>query len=381
VVPYGVWPFEFPTAEASVRIGGIGYDAANQLLYVSQIFADRDGYSNRPVIHVIRINAAPGSNEPALAAPAPAPAPSPAGPVSGVKLAVNRDAPQLPGTPVTFTGFASGGVAPYQYKWLVDDGNGWKPVTGWSVVDSFTWTPSIANPNYRVGVWARSAGNTADAAQASASIGFAITGPSPVPVAWVTIAADKTAPQAPGTPVNWTATISGGRNVEYKWLLHDGGSWAPITGWSSQNTFTWTPGIANPNFRIGIWVRSNGNTRDEGEVTSSNDFPIKIGASPVVSGPRLTAVELTTNKPAPQAAGTTIVATATVVGGAAPHTFRWLIHQGGRWHTVTDWTTSNTFAWTPTKGDPNYRIGVWVRSAGNTSDAYEVSNSLLFVIK
>ena len=36
VVPYGVWPFELPTPEQTVRIGGVAYDAQRQLLYVSQ---------------------------------------------------------------------------------------------------------------------------------------------------------------------------------------------------------------------------------------------------------------------------------------------------------------------------------------------------------
>ena len=385
VVPYGVWPFDFPTPEASVRVGGVGYDAANQLLYISQLMADRDGYSYRPVIHVLHINAPGSQNQSGLGdttttTQPPPPPPSDSTVVSAITMSVNRVAPQLTGTAVTFTAFAIGGVEPQEYKWLVDSGTGFTPVTGWSVIDSFTWTPATANPKYRVGVWARSHGNTADAPEASASTAFAINAPAPVPVNWVTISADKVAPQTPGTAVKWTAAISGGLNVQYKWLVHDGGSWSAVTGWSSSNTFTWTPTTANLNYRIGIWVRSNGSTKEEPEVTSSNDFPISVAAS-TVPPPPLTGVELSTNKVAPQNAGTTIVATATVAGGAAPHTFRWLIHDGAQWNIVSGWTTSNTFSWTPATADPNYRIGVWVRSAGNTSDAYEVSNSLQFAIK
>ena len=40
VVPYGVWPLDLPTPESSVRLGGVGYDAQRQLLYVSQLRAD-----------------------------------------------------------------------------------------------------------------------------------------------------------------------------------------------------------------------------------------------------------------------------------------------------------------------------------------------------
>lgn len=55
VKPYGVWPLEFPIAEPGVRIGGVAYDANGRRLFVSQLLADRDGYSFRPLIHVYRI--------------------------------------------------------------------------------------------------------------------------------------------------------------------------------------------------------------------------------------------------------------------------------------------------------------------------------------
>jgi hypothetical protein len=55
VVPYGVWPLTLPTPEPMVRLGGIGYDAERQIIYLSQLRADQDGYSSRAVMHAIRI--------------------------------------------------------------------------------------------------------------------------------------------------------------------------------------------------------------------------------------------------------------------------------------------------------------------------------------
>lgn len=55
VVPYGVWPLSLPTPESTMRLGGVGYDAARQILYVSQLGADPDGYSSRPVIHALQL--------------------------------------------------------------------------------------------------------------------------------------------------------------------------------------------------------------------------------------------------------------------------------------------------------------------------------------
>lgn len=385
VVPYGVWPFELPTPEAEVKIGGVGYDAATQTLYLSQMQADRDGYSYRPVIHALRVNGITGTTTTTDPVPAP-PAPGPTPPVAGsgtlvksITLAVNRNAPQIAGTAITFTAFATGGVEPHEYKWLVDSGAGFQPVTGWSTLDSFTWTPGTANPNYRVGVWARSHGNAKDEAEASAVTPFAITTPVYVPVSSVSFTANKPAPQASGTTVTFTATGQGGNGpLQFKWLVHDGNSWAPVTGWSTANTFAWTPSVANSSYRIGVWARSNGSTRDEPDATSSDDYAISAAA---VNVPRLTAVMLSTNLVAPQPAGRIITLTATPVGGAPGHTYRWLIHDGYQWNIVSGWTTSNQFAWTPTSANPNYRIGVWVRAGGNTSDDYEVSSSQVFPIQ
>jgi hypothetical protein len=44
-----------PTDAAAFQIGGVGYDASRQRLYISQMKADPDGYEYRPLIHVLHI--------------------------------------------------------------------------------------------------------------------------------------------------------------------------------------------------------------------------------------------------------------------------------------------------------------------------------------
>lgn len=481
VVPYGVWPFDFPTTEESVRIGGVGYDAATQTLYVSQLLADRDGYSFRPVIHMLRVSATPVASEP--------PAPT-SNVVGAVTLAVNRTAPQVAGTAITFTAFARGGVQPQAYKWLVDDGAGFNAVTGWSVIDSFTWTPGTANPKYRVGVLARSSGNTNDAGEASASAAFPVTDPAAVPVTAVTVSTDKTTPQTLGAAITFQATATGGSApVEYKWLVYNGDpTWAPATGWTTSSTFKWTPTVANPNYSVRVWARNAGVTKDEPQAQAETAFAINavvpvrmsavamkadkaapqvVGTSitfqaaavggaahyrfvlydgsptlqfltgwttqsfytwattsanpnyamrvlvrsaastsdeweadtriefPITSAPGvsppstvvpeptrpISAVTLSTDKVAPQTAGTTIVATANVSGGSSTLQYRWLIHDGGAWTVVTDWTTSKTYAWKPMAANSGHFIGVWVRNSANSTGSAEATSSLPFPIR
>src|SRR5262245_20761470 len=95
-------------------------------------------------------------------------------------LTTDLSSPQMPGTTVTWTATPVGGVAPHQYKWWVFDGAVWSLLADWSTNNTLAWAPTVANANYRVGVWVRSAGNLVDAAEFPQSAPFASTGPSPV---------------------------------------------------------------------------------------------------------------------------------------------------------------------------------------------------------
>ncbi|HYE85593.1 MAG TPA: hypothetical protein VEA16_04525, partial [Vicinamibacterales bacterium] len=215
VVPYGVWPFDLPTTATTVKLGGVAYDAASQTLYLSQLYADQDGYSFRPVIHMLRVNA-----------PAPVHVP-----VSSVSITADLPAPQKAGTTVRFTATPNGGSTPVKYKWRTFDGSAWTVRSDWSDNSQFSFTPPAANAAFRAGVWVRSGANTNDAAEAEASIDFPITSTR---VSSVSISTDKAAPQAVGTPIVWTAIASGGSSPQYKFQLFDGTTWTTVRDWSSS---------------------------------------------------------------------------------------------------------------------------------------------------
>jgi hypothetical protein len=91
-------------------------------------------------------------------------------------LTADKASPQLLGTPITFTATATGGVAPYQYKWWVYNGSTWTIGQGWGASNSFTWTPT-APANYRIQVWTRNSGTTSDTAEAYQSLVYTATVP------------------------------------------------------------------------------------------------------------------------------------------------------------------------------------------------------------
>ena len=210
-----------------------------------------------------------------------------------VILSADRSVPQPAGTTITWTATPRGGSGPYQYKWLLYNGFEWDVVKNWSGSNTLKWTPAFANPRYRVSVRVRTAGNSVDDFEACTEAAFAIdevpgTAPfassspalpvdsAPVsPVSTVTLSCDCPSPQAAGTAITWTALATGGgTGRQFKWFIYDGTSWTVASPWSLQATFSWTPSTPNERYRIAVWVRTTGNTRDYFEASADAGFPI-----------------------------------------------------------------------------------------------------------
>jgi hypothetical protein len=311
---------------------------------------------------------------------------APQGVITLTALTSNLPAPQMAGTPVTFTASASGGAAPYQYKWWVFDGLSWIVMQSWTSSNVWTWTPSAPGAAIRVAVWVRRASSTADAYDnpaSNGSIGFAVTRPpSPADLTVTGLTANRTAPQPAGTAVTFTATAAGGSApYQYKWLVHDGANWTVQRTWAASNSFTWTPASNNAAYRVAVWVRNAGSTADayDDNATASILFPIV----PMAPGAPLLLTGINANHLSPQTAGTSVTFTATAMGGSGNYQYKWWIFDGTSWSLATGWSGS-TFTWTPGAAGSNYRVGVWVRNASSTTDAYDnpASNgSIGFVIE
>ncbi len=363
VRPYAVWPFDLPVPEPSVLIGGVSYDAQRQVIYLLQMRADQDGYAYRPLVHVLKMNA-----------PGAAPLPSPNIAKVAVTLASNIPSPQPLGTSIAWTAQATGGNAPYQYKWRTYSNGSWSAATDWTTTASFTWKPTTASNDARVGVWVRGAGSTADAGEASAAESFEINDPAGSPVTAVTLASNLTSPQAAGTTVRWLAVPVGGSDHRYKWFVNDGGAWSAVTGWVTSNTFDWTPAKANPGYRVGVWVKRASNPADTLE--ASAESPFAVTGSLEAPAPTAT-VTLATNLASPQPVGTPI--TVTAAAGSGAYEFKWFLFNGS-WLPLSGWVSSNTYQWTPAAANGGYILGVWIRAAGSSADTPLASAEKPFAI-
>jgi N-acetylmuramoyl-L-alanine amidase len=305
--------------------------------------------------------------------------------MTAASLSQNLASPQTAGVSITFTASGSGGAAPYQYQWYVQpSGGGASMVRSWSTTSDYTWTPTQAG-TYVVSIWARSAGETANVAQATAQRTFVINAPTQsAPLLLNGISSDRPAPVAVGTPVTFTAAASGGQGVyHYKWWIYDGVNWVVTRQWSSSNQWTWTPTTPSTATRVAVWVRNAGSTADAYDNANSNGsiaFPVTtagVSQPPPPSSPTpssaapLTLTAITPNMSAPQPVGTAVTFVASATGGTAPYQYKWWTYDGGNWMVMTNWSTSNSWTWTPGSVASGSRVGVWVRSADSTADRYD----------
>jgi hypothetical protein len=278
--------------------------------------------------------------------------------VTNVTLTSDLVSPQALGKTVTWTAIADGGEGPYSYRWFVETSPGVWWNSAWESSNTFAWTPTAANASYRVLVGVRSAWNTGVAE-------FSVTKPYAIhaPVTGVTLYSNAVAPQNQGTTVTWTAYALGGEGpYQYQFAVWDGVAWTVTRPWGASNTYAWTPAVANPDYRVAVQARGAWNPGAV-EFQTWKPFAIRDAA---------TSLTLTPGAPAPGAVGKTVTFTAAAAGGQAPYQYRWSIWNGA-WTVVVPWSTSASFTWTPTAANSANRVGVEVRSAGNTGAAERVT--------
>src|SRR5262249_8278116 len=154
-----------------------------------------------------------------------------------------------------WTAMATGGTAPYTYRFLVYNGVSWSVGRDWAASNSWMWSPPAAG-SYLLQVWVRNAGSVATYDAWLNSGTYTVTAPPPLTVTSLVSTPASTA--AINTPVMWTASASGGTGpYTYKFLLFNGSTWSLGRDWGAAATWTWTPSVVG-SYAVQVWARNAG---------------------------------------------------------------------------------------------------------------------------
>lgn len=294
-----------------------------------------------------------------------------------VAAVADKASPQAAGTAITITASMPGtpngsnGQAQtsgdFEYRFWINSGSGFQVVQNYSTSDTFVWTPTGAGA-YDILVDVRVVGTTT-VRDAFTKIFFYQIIPASAATG-VTVTPDLVSPQSTGTPITFTAQGQGGSgSYEYRFWINSGSGFQIVQAYSTTNTFVWTP-VAAGAYDLLVDVRSAGSTNFR--EASTKLFFYKITAAPA-SG-----VTLVPDLASPQAPNTTVTFTAQGQGGSGTYEYRFWVNSGLGFNIVQAYSSSNTFAWTPTLNGA-YDILVDVRNTGST--AFREALTKLFFYK
>jgi Chitobiase/beta-hexosaminidase C-terminal domain/Glucodextranase, domain B/Bacterial Ig-like domain (group 2) len=167
-------------------------------------------------------------------------------------------------------------------------------------------------------------------------------------------------PLVGGTPVTWTATVSGALgSVEYKFFMYQRTSWVLMQDYGSSNVFAWTPQAADagtPN-NVQVWARAVGSTAAYDSYFTTPSFD--------VSPPP---IAMTASVDFPTPPGNTVTWTASTSVVTTPeYEFRVLDQSTSTWSVFRAYGTSGQAQWTPQTAG-NYVVQVRARTVGTSVD-------------
>ena len=259
-------------------------------------------------------------------------------------------------------------VALLEYQWIRLDADGWRIVAAYGAASPcYEWTPSAADAGeHALQVWVRHAGTTAPY---EAWAGSTFTVVSNIPSVTLSPAVPLSA--FVGQALTFTAHASGGIGpLQFRFSRLDASGWQMVQDYSTANSYTWTPGLADLGEHVvQVWVRNAGSTTLY-DAWAGQTFEI------VKSLPTITA--FTHDGVFPMLPNTPVQLNAAAVGGSSALEYRFLLYRDGTgWSVLQEYSTATAVTWTPAQAG-NYALQLWVRSSG-VVDLYEAWASLDFV--
>ncbi len=191
------------------------------------------------------------------------------------------------------------------------------------------------------------------------------------------LTADPASPQPANDVITWTARAVGGTTaLEYKFWLYSAqsASWSVLREYSTSRSVAWIP-TATGTYNVQVWVRTVGSNVSYQTWKASGPFSIVEAPVSVAS--------FTPDRPSPLFPNVPTTWTVRARGGSGPLEYKFWRQDLGTaaWGVVQEYGSAKTFTWTPALGETgNYRLQVWVRSAGSGQPHEAVMNSGAFAL-
>ncbi len=212
------------------------------------------------------------------------------------------------GVPVLWSAVAAGGTGPYTYKFLVYDGVNWSVGRDWSTSSTWLWMPPGAG-SYALEVWVRNAGSSSVYDAWLAWDQYRVAPPPPLSITSLVSSPSSGVPA--GTPVQWSATATGGTGpYTYRFLLWNGVVWTVGQDWSSASTWNWIPSVAGT-YSVQVWARNAGSAAVYNAWTASSPFVVTAPAPLRITG-------VSASPSSSVAPGASVLWTAAAIGGTGP---------------------------------------------------------------
>ena len=284
-------------------------------------------------------------------------------PCAAATLSADNPSPQMPGTVVTLTGAAACLGTPQYRFWIRPPGGSWGIVQDYGAAATYSWnTTGKAAGVYGLEVDVRNTGSTATY-EAVGNLPFTLDPPCRAP----SLTASPASPQGVGSLVTLTAGSTGCPNPRYRfWISPPGGGWSVVQAYGVPNTYTWkTDGLAPGTYRLEADVRDQSSSASYDAVVNLNDV---LGIC--------SAAKLATDKPSPQAPGTSIVLSGSATCAGTPQYRFWVRTPGGSWKIVQDYGSASTYTLnTASMPSGYYGLEADVRDQGSSAVYDTVANA------
>ena len=276
-------------------------------------------------------------------------------------LTTDKVSPQYVESSINITAKASGGIGTLQYRFRVGNPDGtYSIIKDYSTSNTATWKANYIGSKILYVDVKDSRGKIV-----TKSINYTIKAK---PLEINSFTTDKSSPQYKGSSIKMTASASGGEGtLQYRFRAgNPDGSYSVVKDYSTTNTVVWTANYSGSKILYVDVKDSKGNV-----VTKSINYSIK--EKPVINS-------FTTDKNSPQNLGTTIKLTANVSGGANLQYKFSVQGEDGNTITLRDYSSSNTYNWTPST-DGNQTLYVDVKDSLGVTLRKSISYNIIFVCK